>query len=116
VLLTLVRGDIGRIDSVGSVTLTRNADITAYTAWTTGALAFNGVRLRDAIPELARWYDVDIRLADSTLADRRFTATFHDEPTTQVFRVLEIALGVRVAQHGNVVTLTPRHSTARQTP
>jgi ferric-dicitrate binding protein FerR (iron transport regulator) len=104
-LLTLQAGDLGRIDEAGSTTLTRQVDLSKYVGWTEGRLAFDEVPLPDAIERLARWYDLDIRLADSSLAGRRFTATFHDEGVARVLHVLEVALDVRVEQRGRLITL-----------
>ena len=55
------------------------ADVDALIGWTTGALAFRGTPLRDVVPELEGWFDLQIRIADSGLGDRRITATFHGE-------------------------------------
>lgn len=107
VLLTLEAGDLGRIDAIGTATLTRNVDLAAYVDWTKGTLVFDGAPVRDAVARLARWYDIEIRLTDSSLADRRFTARFNDEPVARVLRVLEIALDVRAEQSGQVVILRP---------
>ncbi len=107
ILLTLERGDLGRLDAAGAATLTRNVDVAAYLGLTTGTLAFNAVPMREAIERLEHWYDVEIRLADTSLAGRRFTASFREAPVTDVLRVLEIALDVRADRNGRVVTLWP---------
>jgi transmembrane sensor len=106
VLLTLGRGDLGRVDAAGAA-LTRHVDVSAYVGWTDGRLVFDGTPLRDALTRLAHWYDLDIRLADTTLAAKRLTATFREGPADGVLRVLEIALDVRAEQSGRVVTLRP---------
>jgi transmembrane sensor len=105
VLLSLSPGDLGRLDSTGTATLRRNVDVSAYVGWTNGELIFDEVPIRDAMVRLARWYDLDIRLADSSLAGLKLTATFHDEPVSRVLQALEIALRVRAEQDGRIVTL-----------
>jgi len=107
VSLTLEAGDLGRIDSTGALILRRNVDVSAHVGWTKGELAFREAPLRDVIARLARWYDVDIQLADTSLGTRTFTATFHDEPVARVLRVLEIALHVRAQRSGRLVILRP---------
>jgi transmembrane sensor len=112
VALTLKAGDLGRIGSDGAVILRQNVDVSAYVGWTKGELAFQEVPLPDVIVRLARWYDVDIQLADPALATRRFTAAFHDEPVSRVLRVLEIALDVRAERNGRLVILRPVRAAA----
>lgn len=104
-LLTLERGDVATLDSSGTATLTRNADIQRYLSWTKGVLTIDNTPLRDAIPELERWYDVDIRLADPALGDRRVTAQLRSEPAARAAERLALILGVRATSNGNVITL-----------
>jgi transmembrane sensor len=105
-LLTLLQGDLARLDSAGTATVTR-VDPLAYVAWTQGALAFNGTSLRDALPQLARWYDLNIRLADSALGARRLTATFREQSAAQVLDLIALSLDLRMEREGRVVILYP---------
>jgi transmembrane sensor len=107
-LLTLKRGDLARLDTLGTATLTRGVDVRPYLAWTEGGLAFDGTRLGDAVRQINRWYDVDVRLADSTLASRRVTATFHDEPVSQVLDMIALPLGLQIERHGRAIILSPK--------
>jgi ferric-dicitrate binding protein FerR (iron transport regulator) len=107
-MLTLTRGDLARLDSAGTATLTRNVDLSPYLAWAQGRLVFDDTRLGDAVAELARTYDLDIRLADSTLADRRFNASFGDETPSQVMQRIALTLDLRVERHGDVFRLASR--------
>jgi len=88
--------DLGRLASSGIATVRRGVDVDRYLAWTKGVLAFDGAPLRDVVSALERWYNVDIRLADSTLAPRRLTATFQDEPIDLVLQRIALTLGMRV--------------------
>jgi ferric-dicitrate binding protein FerR (iron transport regulator) len=85
-----------------------SVDAARHLSWTTGTLTLDDMPLRDAIPVLQRWFDVDIRLADSSLADRRVTAVFRDQPLPQVLDALAVALGARYERSvtdARVVTL-----------
>jgi transmembrane sensor len=98
-------GERGRLEvSRGATSVARvtvdTVDAARYLSWTTGTLALDDVPLRDAIPVLQRWFDVDIRLADSSLANRRVTASFRDEPVSQVLDALAVALGARYERSG----------------
>lgn len=107
-LLTLTPGDLGRLDSAGTATLTRGVAVEPYVSWMEGRLVFEGATLREVIPRLARWYDLEIRLADRALADRRLTATFRDETVPQVLELLALSLDVRVERNERIVLLSPR--------
>jgi ferric-dicitrate binding protein FerR (iron transport regulator) len=51
---------------------------------------------------------VDIRLADSSLGRRRFTATFRNQSVSQVLALLGLSLELEVNRSGRAVTLRPR--------
>lgn len=106
-LLTLAHGDVAQVVADGVATVTHDVDVTSYIAWTRGDLGFDGTRLGDVVPALERWYDVNIRLTDSSLAERRLTATFRRESLSQVLELLALSLNVRVQRHGRTVVLTP---------
>ena len=104
-LVTLSSGDLARLDSAGTATV-RRVDPAPYFAWTGGALAFNGTPLGDVLPQLARWYDLDIHI-DPRLGSRELTTDFSVESAPEMLRVLQIALNVQVERHGHLILLTP---------
>ena len=106
----LTRGDLARLDPAGQVRVERGVDVARYLAWTQGRLEFVNAPLREVLPELARWYDLDIRLADSALAGRPLTASLGTESAAEMLRLLEASLDVRVGRTGRVVTLQPKRS------
>jgi ferric-dicitrate binding protein FerR (iron transport regulator) len=99
-------GDLGRL-SVNGELIVERADTAAYFAWTEGRLTFDGVPLREALPQLGRWFDLDFRLGDSTLGDVPLTATFKNQQTDEVLDLLAASLEMRQVKHGRVVTLYP---------
>lgn len=46
--------------SRGALTVLKNVDIGKVIAWKNGLFNFNGVKLEDAMMQLARWYDIEI--------------------------------------------------------
>jgi len=80
-------------------------DVVARTAWSGGSLVFRDTPLRDALPEIERWYDVDIRLADTAYASRRITATFSSEPVDLVLRLVTESIGLTYERQGGVVVV-----------
>ena len=97
-------GQLGRLGGGGEPTVEK-ADTSAYFAWTEGRLVFDGTPLRDALPQLGRWFDLEFRLADSTLGDVRLHATLKTQPTPDVLNNLAASLGMRQRQQGRTVTL-----------
>ena len=98
-------GQLGRL-GVGAEPAVEPADTAAYFAWTEGRLVFDGTPLRDALPQLSRWFDLEFRLADSSLGDVPLTATLKTQPTPDVLDNLAASLGMRQRRLGRTVTLS----------
>jgi transmembrane sensor len=81
------------------------ADTAAWFAWTEGRLVFDNTPLREALPQLSRWFDLEFRLADSSMGDVPLTATLRTQPTSDVLDNLAASLGMRQRQEGRTVTL-----------
>ncbi len=74
----------------------------------TSVLTLEGQRLIDAIPELNRWYDADIRLGDIDLDARRVGGQFVAGSLGDLTKILAMTLGVRVERNGQILTLYSR--------
>jgi hypothetical protein len=60
------------------------------------------------IPELDRWYDIDVLLGSAKLADDRLTVTISDIPADVALDVIARALDASVVRSGQTVTLVSR--------
>lgn len=109
-LLTLTRGNLAELDSTGTAVLTRDVNLDPYVSWTQGSLVFDGTPLRDVVPMLARWYDLDIQLTDSALGGRRLTASFRDEPVSQVLELIGRSLEVQIERQGRSIVVSRKGS------
>jgi transmembrane sensor len=109
--LLLTRADLGRLGPNGSLSISHHVDVDSYLAWTRGRLEFAGAPLGDALPELGRWYDVDVRLGDSSLAHARLTASLEIESLSDALTLIAGALDARVERQGRTVTLYPKRPT-----
>ncbi len=98
-------GDRGEVRRDGRVEARRGAATAEDTAWARGRLVFRGTPLSSVRAELRRWYGVDLRLADETLAQRRLTASFDGEPVDRVVDAIALAVGADVERSGGTVTL-----------
>lgn len=114
--LLLGQADLAQVGSDGRLVHRRNVDVESYLAWREGRLVFRGTPLREVLYRLSIWYDLDVELGDSALADRPFTATFEHETSEQVLRVLAVALGVRYEHRGALLLVLPEHSAAAGRP
>jgi transmembrane sensor len=97
-------GQEGRLAPDGAVALT-TADTSAVFAWLTGRLVLRSVPLRDALPDLGRWFDLEFRLADAGLGDIPLTVSLTSQPTPATLRTLAAALGLELSQQNRIVTL-----------
>lgn len=105
--VTLQAGDRGALSADGRVTAERGVASDADVAWTRGRLVFRDARMDVVRADLRRWYGIDLRLADSSLAARRLTATFQGESVDRVLQVVALALGVEVERRDSVAVLRP---------
>jgi transmembrane sensor len=96
-------GELGRIAADGSP-LVEAADTAAYFAWTTGTLVFDGIPLREALPQLSRWYDLDFRLADSSLGAIPLSGRLDQSLTPSRLELLAGSVGLEQVQRGRTVT------------
>jgi len=99
-------GHLARVNNDGTVQIERGVDPADYLAFAEGRLVFKDTPLRLAAAQLSRWYNVDIRLADTALATLPLTASFQDEPVATVLNLISLSLGVRHEWDGNVVIIS----------
>lgn len=101
----LLAGDRGSVTTEGVVLAAPHTVGADDAAWTTGRLVFRDASLVRVTGELRRWYGVNIRIADSSLANRHFTNTFNGESIDQVLRTIALTLDARVERQGDAVTI-----------
>lgn len=105
----LKSGEVGTIDSVGHVSADRDGRASSYLGWAGGTLSFVNRPLPEVLRTIARWYDLDVRVADARLARRLVTAEFSRQSTgSAMIDALAIAMDATVERNGRVITLRPR--------
>lgn len=100
----VTQGQLASATAGGAVAVRERVDVDRYLGWTEGRLSFDNTPLGDALPQLGRWYDLDLRLGDASLGARPLTATFKDQTTTQVLDLVAQALDLRLKREGRTVT------------
>jgi ferric-dicitrate binding protein FerR (iron transport regulator) len=83
------------------------ADTTQF-AFANGVLHIQDMPLHEAIPVLNRWYDIDIRFNDPSLANRRITIELTAGTFSDLIELFEYSFNMRVARSGRVLTLHPK--------
>jgi transmembrane sensor len=106
--LDLRAGDFGRIHADGSTTRGTPSIAATRLAWTEGRLAFDDESLAGVAAELSRWFNVDVKIDDQTLAKRRVTAVYNAPTLDGVLEALTASFGIRVERIGRVITIAPR--------
>lgn len=104
--LVLTGGRQVEFDRIGTARV-RAADPAQF-GFVTGVLTINGALLRDAVPELNRWYDADIRLGDSMVATRRITGGFTAGSLADLTELLKLTFNIHVVRDGRIITLYQR--------
>ncbi len=65
-----------------------------YTAWKDGLLVFKNEGVEGVAKKLARWYNVEVEIANVKVNEFTFTATFMDETLPQVLELMTLATPV----------------------
>lgn len=103
-------GDLGRIDTTGAAHVVHDANVDRYLAWTRGQLILDEVSLHDALPRLARWYDLDLSLADSTIGARRLSISFRNESVHQVLDAIAFLTNTTYEMNGRTVRFSDKRA------
>lgn len=98
--------DVAVVRDTGAITLSRDVDVSPFTAFTTGRLVFADAPLAEVARELTRWFGVDVRVSDQSLLERHLTATFEGDSLDTVLRVIGMTLNVRYDRTEQGVTFT----------
>jgi ferric-dicitrate binding protein FerR (iron transport regulator) len=98
-------GDLGRLRADGRTSIRRGVNLTRMLGWLDGSLAFVDAPLGRVLEDMHRWYDVDVHLADSTLATLPFTGTLADVSPAAALELVAATLGLDMHRDGNRVTL-----------
>lgn len=94
---------IDRNSTVGEVTQIDNTPF----SFERGVLVLASMRFKDAIAELNRWYDADIRLADEVIGDKMISGQFSSGSIEELSERLTAGLNVQSVRTGRVLTIHP---------
>jgi len=100
-------GQVAFVAANGRIAKVASTPALTLAAWVHGHLAFDDVPLSTVAAELARWFDVEIRIPDQQLARRRLSAVYNQPTLSGVLHAITATLPVRYQRAGNVVTILP---------
>jgi ferric-dicitrate binding protein FerR (iron transport regulator) len=106
--VVLVAHDIAHVSVGGAVVVAHDQLLDNALAFMHGRLVVANRLLRDALPDLDRWFAVEIRLADPSLGDLRFDAVLMSGSVGDLMKMLKNTLDVRVVRDGRTLTLYAR--------
>lgn len=106
--IVLERGDVGTVDGQGNTSTERLVAVSSYLDWAHGRLSFVDRPLEDVLRTIGRWYDLDVRVTDARLKNRRVTAEFSPQSSAEMIDALAVATDATIERDGRVITLRPR--------
>ncbi len=98
-------GDLGVLNQNGILAVQNNVDISVYTSWTNGELRFVETPLKDIVAELERWYDVNIKISDQSIAAIPLTVSVGRGTIEDAINLIGKILGIKPVQHGSEISL-----------
>lgn len=101
----LGRGQMGRLDGTGHVSVSDGVDLSGPLAWREGRLEFDELPLGAVLRELERWYDLEIVLEDSSLARAPVTASLSKRTADEALGIIAGVLDLRYRRDGRQVRL-----------
>lgn len=106
--LVLDQSDVVRIATDGQLLRLAGASLEPYFGWIDGKLVFRDTPLQDVAAQLARWYDVDIRLASDSIGSLPLTASFTEPRPGEALRLVAAILDLELSHSGRAFTLSPK--------
>ncbi len=103
----LAGGEGAYIDSTGRISrFSGNPE--SFGAWTSGRLVFDAAPLSEVLSTLSRWYGVELRMSDSTLAEQYFTGAVSAQSLDKALDLLGPVVHARFERRGQAVVVVPR--------
>jgi ferric-dicitrate binding protein FerR (iron transport regulator) len=99
-------GDVAIVSPNAPPIIRHYSDASHFLQWTSGRVDFVNAPLSEVLVELRRWYDIDIRLAETAIGARRVTVTIGQAPVDEVLDFVARALDLRVLKTPNARILS----------
>ncbi|WP_234572876.1 FecR family protein [Rhodohalobacter sp. 614A] len=100
----LTQNEVAEIYEDGNASVFYKNDLNQYLGWKDGLLIFESTPFNEVVSKLERWYNIDIKVPDSTSGFPKLTAEFSDEPMGEVLNVVAATLHLRYIRDGDKIT------------
>lgn len=102
--VTLSQGDLGRVNSDGTVETEQVEDLYGRLGWLSNVLVLQETPLGQAVKEIEARFGVDVEVEDPALNELTLTTTFTDRPVEEILAVIceVLAAQCNVAPDGSV--------------
>ena len=102
----LKAGDNALLQKDGTILTRRGTGTGDHLAWMSGRLVFRETPMTEVATAIHRWYGINLRMEDSSLHNRRITATFTNETPDAMLDVLRLVLGADIQKRGDTAVVT----------
>jgi transmembrane sensor len=97
----LTPGEVGFYNSTnGSLSKQNNMDLN-FLSWKTGVIHFESATLKDVCEYLSRYYDVEIRIGNTAIADRMITTVLDNMNVEEALEIIASTLELEANNQGN---------------
>lgn len=101
----ITKNKMGVIDDNKDPVVTDVADLDWYIGWTEGRLEFENRPLSEVLPRLERWYNIDIRVEDEQICEKKITAEIdYSQSMREVLQGIALTLELEVERVDRTVT------------
>ncbi len=97
----LKAGDKGLLRPGSDALIRRGAVTDDDAAWLKGRLVFREATVGEIASSLHKWYGIELKVEDPSIANRHLTATFAGESPDRVLDVIRLALGADIERRGD---------------
>ncbi|GAO42578.1 FecR family protein [Flavihumibacter petaseus] len=105
--LELHPGEAAIMETAGAAPVKEQFDETEILAWMKGLYYFKNEQLRDILPVLQRWYQMEFVLSDPALGAIRYSGALNRHNTATYFLdILQSSSGITYRQEGNKVIIS----------
>lgn len=104
--IVLNASEVAEVNDDGEVLVSHEPILDSYLGFINGKMILRDIPLRDAILDLNRWYDADIRLDHRELGDLPIRAVLRGESIAELMTVLRLTFGIDVVRNGRTLTLS----------
>jgi transmembrane sensor len=98
-------GEVGQLDHDGAARRWRGASVDSALGWLDGRLAYRDAPLGRVLQDIRRWYGVDARVADPSLAALPFSGVLTEKSSGAVIDRVAATLGLRVRRDRSRIVL-----------